>query len=146
MSALHPAPICPYCNTPSKLVDGQVIYPKRADLKSLRFWQCSPCQAYVGCHKEGAYVVVNGQKIVSDGTLALGRLADRDLREFKQKAHAAFDPFWVHSPNRTKARHKAYAWLASALKIDPKDCHIGQFDLEQCFAVILACEGRGVFK
>ncbi|AGK57523.1 hypothetical protein HYPDE_29238 [Hyphomicrobium denitrificans 1NES1] len=36
------------------------------------------------------------------------------------------------------ARKAAYRWLASTLALDPADCHIGMFDLDQCHWVIVA--------
>lgn len=121
-----------------------MIYPRRVDLATLKFWSCAPCRAYVGCHKAGAHMFINGKKVVSDGTTPLGRLADADLRTAKQKAHAAFDPLWTHDENRSKARKREYKWLANALGINPDDCHIGEFDLDQCFKVELACDGRSL--
>lgn len=59
--------ICSYCNNEAKLVSGNVIYPHRPDLAYLRFWQCAPCAAYVGCHK--------------GTTKPLGRIANAELRQ-----------------------------------------------------------------
>jgi hypothetical protein len=118
---------CPYCGALAILVGGDVIYPHRPDLASKKFWQCAPCGAYVGCHEAG-----HGQ---GDGTTPLGRLANAELRKAKSAAHAAFDPLWK---SRRMTRKEAYAWLASALKIDPDDAHIGMFDVGQCRAVVHA--------
>lgn len=130
-SASNP-PICPYCSQQAALVDGEAIYPHRSDLKPLRFWLCAPCHAYVGCHKDGAYLPGVG---TSDGIWALGRLADAELRMWKSKVHAAFDPVWKSGHMRRRA---AYSWLAAALKINHTECHIGMFDVERCKAAI-AC-------
>ena len=126
-------PICPYCNSASVLVGGNAIYPHRPDLYQLNFWQCAPCDAYVGCHKKGAHA--NGA--ISDGTLPLGRLADKALRTAKTKAHAAFDPLWKE--RRFKSRKRAYNWLAQELRITPHECHIGLFDLDLCRKVVDCC-------
>ena len=120
---------CPYCNQPAALVTGAVIYPHRPDLHHKMFWQCKPCKAFVGCHDKGV-----GQ---GDGTKPLGRLANAELRQWKQRAHAAFDPVWKA---RHMSRRDAYAWLAGQLGIKAEDCHIGMFDVDQCRAVVEAVE------
>ena len=110
---------CPYCCTLAVLVDGKEIYPHRPDLAHLPFWLCAPCSAYVGCHP---------------GTQRpLGRLANRELRQWKQRAHAAFDPLWKPGPmKKFKKRWQAYAWLAHAMQISTQECHIGMFDIARC--------------
>lgn len=123
--------ICPYCNNEARLVGGDAIYPHRPDLYRLRFWQCAPCDAYVGCHK---------------GTeQPLGRLANAELRRAKMLAHAAFDPRWRtrDKKQRPKTRGEAYSWLAKRLGVDRADCHIGMFDLEQCQQVVQVCLEQG---
>ena len=126
-------PICPYCGMASLLVGGDAIYPHRPDLSTLKFWQCAPCDAYVGCHKPGA----NVDGVRSDGTLSLGRLANAELRKAKQDAHAAFDPLWRNGC--FGSRRGAYTWLAKKLGINYKACHIGMFDIAQCHSVIKYC-------
>ena len=72
---------CPYCNNPAVLVGGDVIYPHRPDLYEKKFWQCDPCDAYVGCHRPGVGY--------GDGTRPLGRLANAELREAKKNVHTS---------------------------------------------------------
>lgn len=110
---------CPYCGQPVKQVTGEVIYPHRKDLYHRLFYACLPCDAYVGSHE-------------STG-LALGRLANRDLRQWKMKAHAAFDPLWK---SRKMKRFAAYKWLAGKLGLSINACHIGEFDIEMCRKVV----------
>ncbi len=112
---------CDYCRQPAQLVSGLKVYPHRPDLKSLRFWRCDPCGAYVGCHKN------------SPRHAPLGRLANSELRSWKQQAHSNFDPLWKTGRMN---RHEAYAWLADQMKIDFKDCHIGMFNVAQCKDVV----------
>ncbi|MDY6884041.1 MAG: zinc-finger-containing protein [Pseudomonadota bacterium] len=118
--------LCHYCKAPAKLTNGKSIYPHRRDLHKLKFWQCQPCDAYVGCHRNG------------DGTAPLGRLANAELRKAKSAAHRAFDPMWRDGKVK---RTEAYRWLAEQLEIDVKQCHIGMFDVEMCERVIEICEG-----
>mgnify|MGYP001068973319 CR=1 FL=1 len=127
---------CPYCDRAAALVTGAVIYPHRPDLFGLKFWQCEPCDAYVGCHKAGARV---GPGVISDGTLPLGRLANAALRRAKSAAHAAFDPLWK---SRVMKRREAYAWLAKELGISSANCHIGMFDVDACQAVVAVVKAR----
>jgi len=120
---------CPYCQKPAALVTGDVIYPHRPDLAAKPFYHCPACKAWVGCH---------------DGTTnPLGRLADAELRRWKSKAHAAFDPLWQRKITRgvgkKVARNAGYAWLAAQLRIERQACHIGMFDVALCQKVVEVC-------
>ena len=125
-------PDCPYCGKRAQRCVGSAIYPHRPDLDAKTFYRCVPCKAWVGCHP---------------GTnTPLGRLANAELRQAKQAAHAAFDPLWKRKAERfglskNKARGKGYAWLAMQLGIDQKDCHIGMMDVETCRRVVRVCNG-----
>lgn len=121
-------PTCDYCQQPAKLVSGTVIYPHRQDLADKRFWNCAPCDAYVGCH---------------DGTeTPLGRLANEELRKAKMAAHAAFDPLWQRSSPKQRfvRRSEAYHWLSKQLGLTFRDTHIGMFDIAMCQRVIEVCK------
>lgn len=113
---------CPYCNGVAELVGGEVIYPHRPDLEAKKFWNCAPCHAYVGTHP--------------GTTNPLGRLADKELREAKQKAHAAFDPLWRRGQQH---RNTAYAWLAEKMGKQEGKCHIGWMDVADCRRVVAIC-------
>jgi len=39
-------------------------------------------------------------------------------------------------------RAEAYAWLAGALDMRKRDCHIAMFDVADCNRVIAACQRR----
>lgn len=115
--------ICAYCNNPAPLVKGDAIYPHRPDLFDLNFYQCVPCKAYVGCHK---------------GTdNPLGRLANAELRQWKSNAHKVFDLIWREGHMKRKDAYKA---LAAEMGIEPKKCHIGMFDVQQCKQVYAICK------
>lgn len=135
-----PFPICPYCNTQARLFNGLSVYPHRPDLKMLRFWMCKPCDAYVGCHKKGAWVETAQGRVTSDGTLPLGRLANAELRKAKKDAHDALDMWWQCEDNKPKARCAVYKRLADALGISVYDCHIGMFDVDRCDEVLRICD------
>lgn len=112
---------CDYCGNDAKLVTGDVIYPHRPDLRKRKFWQCAPCDAYVGTH-------VNSRQ-----AHPLGRLANAELRGLKQRVHAVFDTLWQGGET---SRTDAYRFLAMALGIKPSECHIGMFNEERCRAAL----------
>ncbi|CBW37994.1 conserved uncharacterised protein [Salmonella phage Vi01] len=115
---------CDYCGQPAQYVGCDVVYPHRPDLRNLKFWVCSPCDARVGCHTHG------------DGRQPLGRMANAALRAAKQEAHRSFDPIWKSGQ---RSRSDAYSWLAHNLGIKKRDCHIGLFDIDMCRKVVAVC-------
>lgn len=95
-------------------------------------WLCRPCQAYVGVHKN------------SKDYAPLGRIANSELRDWKKRAHAAFDPLWQNRMSDLKcsksaARKVIYKWLTKALDIQRSDCHIGMFDVDMCKQTVEVC-------
>ncbi|MES2910563.1 MAG: zinc-finger-containing protein [Pseudomonadota bacterium] len=120
---------CRYCLKPAVLLKfGDEGYPYQWDYGPV--WNCAPCHAYVGCHP---------------GTEnALGGLANAELREMRQKAHAAFDPLWKGKMRRDKmakgpARRAGYRWLSEQLGIPVKKTHIAYMNLGECERVIEVC-------
>lgn len=109
---------CPYCNKKAELTDSSVVYGK--SYGKIYLCKCVPSWAYVGCHK--------------GSSKPLGRLADKQLREYKKKVHAAFDPLWKSGKMK---RPEAYEWLAKKLKIEKKECHVGMFDVNRCQVALL---------
>ena len=125
--------ICPYCNAHAVKCTGADVYPNRDDLRSKVIWRCRPCDAWVGCHP--------------GSDRPLGRLANAELRAAKVRAHAAFDPLWQAKMRRDKvgkgrARGAGYRWLAERLGIDPRECHVGYFDVPTCNRVVEICAAR----
>jgi zinc-finger-containing domain len=135
---------CPYCGSGVKKATGLQVYGKRCrpEFENHFYWVCDQfpwCDAYVGCHA---------------GTdEPLGRLADRELRSWKEKAHLFFDPLWKRKIERLRqkkggyyegirheARSAGYAWLANKMGLSLEDCHFGSFDIAQCKAAIEICE------
>lgn len=106
--------VCPYCNQQAKLVDSSVIYNGRS---FGMIWLCKPCDAYVGTHRN------------SKEHVPLGRLANKELRMWKMKAHAVFDPLW-RSGKMT--RDAAYSMLRNVMGMTESQAHIGKFDVEDC--------------
>ena len=118
---------CPYCGCKSKYVDSSVIYGKSYGM----VYMCEPCDAFVGVHHKTS-------------KKALGRLANRELREWKKKAHAHFDQLWKRGLKKGRKKHEvrnsAYKWLANELGIKVEHSHIGMFDVELCRRTIEACK------
>lgn len=111
----HHEIVCPYCGELAQRVTGELIYPKLPHLHSVIIYECTPCDARVGTHK-------NSGK-------PLGRLANKELRTLKMQTHAAFDRLWkCDHMDRTNA----YIFLAKAMGIKKQFCHIGMFNEDQC--------------
>lgn len=110
-------PLCPYCTGFSERVDGTAIYPHRPDLAHKVFYRCAPCDAYVGCHP--------------NSTVPLGTLANAELRRWRARLHAVFDPVWQNA-GFPGGRRLAYRRLARLMNLAPDDCHIALFDKDQC--------------
>ena len=127
------AKICPYCNCETKLVTGEVIYPKmvntvpRPNYLDKKFYVCTKNPD----HYVGTY---------NDNKTSLGRLADSELRKMKMNAHAAFDPLWKKGDKRIfPSRHKAYNWLSEKMNLPLEYTHFGMFTIEQCKEAIKYC-------
>lgn len=121
----RPRVLCDYCGNPAEMILGTTLYPLREDLSEKVFYRCVPCQAHVGCHP--------------NSDQPLGRLANADLRQWKMRAHAAFDPLWRSGQ---MSRKQAYAWLAARLGLTVEETHIGMFDVELCRLVVEAVRER----
>lgn len=111
-------PICPYCESHSVFVPSKKVY------------RCDPCDAQVGVHKHN--------------NSPLGGLANAELRIARAKAHSYLDPLWRYKVKKeavsaSNARKSAYQWLADQMKLKVDDCHIGEFNLEQCQEVLKHC-------
>ncbi len=119
---------CPYCKSATEfLQNSKAIYHGR---NFGPVYLCRPCQAWVGCHPRS--------------WLPLGRLANAELRKWKQKAHKAFDPLWQQQAARKqwpkgRARRVAYSWLSEKLNLQKGECHIGLFDIDLCRQVVEVC-------
>ena len=116
---------CPYCGSNVSLASSTIVYNGR-DFGLIYLCDSYPiCDAYVGVHR---------------GTnQPLGRLANAELRTWKKKAHAAFDPLWK-SKSAKMSRKQAYQLMQKLLNMSEEEAHIGKFDVEQCKILIQKLE------
>lgn len=109
---------CPYCGSGASLRDSEIVYGRSYGL----IWLCDAfpkCDAYVGVH---------------EGTKEpLGIMANAELREWKKKAHAAFDPLWKVGPF---SRSQAYRLLQELLSMTEDEAHIGNMGIEDCKSLV----------
>lgn len=110
------------------------------------FWGCSrfpSCRATHGAHPDGS---------------PLGIPANRETKNARIAAHAAFDPIWEDAAKvydgqkacrkersvrflKGMARTRCYVWLAAQLGLTVEDTHMGMFDKETCERVVAVCQG-----
>ncbi|MCC3679199.1 DUF3268 family zinc-finger domain-containing protein [Staphylococcus epidermidis] len=98
-----------------ELIENSEIYNGRSYGEWPYAYLCRDCGAYVGLHP------------ATD--LPLGTLADKPLREARNRGKRPFERIWRE---RYMRRSEAYAWLAKQLQLPAEQCHFGLFDAEQC--------------
>jgi hypothetical protein len=106
---------CPYCNNEAVWCENKELYGKNYG-KSYMIYLCKPCNAYVGCHN-------NSKK-------ALGTIANKELREWRKKAHLHIDPLWKSGKWTRKG---VYKYLS---KVFNREIHIGESDIETCRRIL----------
>jgi glutaredoxin len=128
--------VCPYCHAATEETDSATIYGAEfADANgNWKMLACMPCGAWVSTHRATG--------------IAMGRLADQKLRQWKQAAHAQFNKLYENRLiNRIMPefipglanRQKAYRWLSQQLGIPEGMTHIGYFDITLCKMTIKVC-------
>jgi len=131
---------CPHCHQQtSYLYDSTFLYGG-LDKGPVYYCPCKPSGVYVGCHK-------------NDPKVPLGFPADKHLRQYRQRAHEAFDPIWERyydllqrrddpSEHLTlqECRRMAYRIIALHMNVTQTHyAHIGWFDVKQCRKLIKLC-------
>jgi len=117
---------CPYCGEPAMLKTGADLFPNRPIIARKKFYTCEPCDARVGCHDETE--------------VALGTMANPELRRARRKAHQLMDALIGALSMRTtmkkyQARGKVYEMISHKMSLPVEKCHVGSFDLTQCYQV-----------
>lgn len=101
---------CPYCNSPTRIVDAAVVYG-RSDFGRLLMCSGYPaCDAYVGLH--------------SDKTDGKGSLARGPLRRLRRECHELFDTLW----ERETPLHRQQLYRAASKFFQVREFHIGHLD------------------
>jgi hypothetical protein len=113
--------VCPYCKSKTEYVDSERVYGKSYGM----IYMCVPCDAYVGVH-------------YGTSTLSKGSVAKKRLREWRKKAHEAFDPI-AFEQKKGWSRRKAYYWLSQQMNLPYELTHIGMFSVKKCQEVIKIC-------
>ena len=110
---------CDICGAPTNLVHNIEIYGHPVGEWEWHILCTDPkCGAHVETHP-------------GTGT-ARGQMATPETRQARIMAHQVFDRLW-----KTKYQRKnAYTWLAKAMGLSRRDCHIGKFSYEQCHEVV----------
>ena len=124
----------PFRPTVCNCCGGKVVYIENRQIYGRRYgsgycYFCTCCGAYVGTH---AYAP----------QIAMGILADRDMRELKMFCHNIFDKMWKDQRSRTRA----YRCLSKAMNITFNECHFGYFDrskLVKAQKILIAMRVRG---
>jgi hypothetical protein len=78
------------------------------------YYICLDCGASTGCHAKT--------------NIPFGKLADKQVRILRIKAHLFFDRLWKSGLIN---RSRAYAWLSEELKIEENECHISWLTKDQ---------------
>ena len=114
---------CPFCNSSVSLIDSARVYG--CSYGFIYLCDAYPnCDAKVGCHPQTI--------------IALGTLANKELRKWRSLVHRKFDPLWQSGvfPNR----QAAYKWLAKAMKLPLDRTHVAMFNIRQCQRAIARVE------
>lgn len=102
---------CGECGSPMEL--------RKSPKYKSPFWGCTQfpkCRGTHGAHPDGR---------------PLGIPANRETKDARIRAHAAFDALWKEGH---MSRRKAYAWLAN--KLNQTEAHIGEMSIGECNRVI----------
>lgn len=130
-----PKVICPSCEVATRLAHMSEVAPDRPDRHDRVAYVCDSCGNWVGCHANSAK--------------PLGVPANAGVRFMRVRLHEMLDPLWQNAGDRYfnaddraamrgMARRRVYGFLAAALGIPFKDCHVGMFDRQMCFEAMQA--------
>lgn len=109
---------CNLCGGLVIFTSNAMVYGKECGSGKMYF--CTECKSYVGTHKDRP-------------TIAMGILADKEMRDFKHECHETFDRRWKSAKtlDERKARRRIlYKRLAEKMEIPLEYCHFGYFNME----------------
>lgn len=114
-------PVC-FCGAETVYRDSAVIYHGYS--YGMR-WICSrfpECNGSVGAHPDGE---------------PLGTVPNAEDKKYRSMLHAQIDPLWQSQErSKKKARGSVYGWLRRLLNMTADECHIGNFNAEQCIEAL----------
>jgi len=106
---------CPYCKKEAPWVENKAKYGRNFG-KSYMCYYCKDCDAYVGCHQ--------------NTKVALGSMANAELRALRMQCHALIDPLWKDGK---MTRKEMYRMLNEKFG---RTIHIGWSREEECREII----------
>ncbi|MED5607824.1 zinc-finger-containing protein [Pseudomonas sp. JH-2] len=119
-----PAPTICECGGQVVLMNNSAIYGREyGDWPYVYACTAVGCGRYVGLHP--------------DTDLPLGTLADKPLRDARNRCKKPFERIWREDWMRRK---EAYAWLAQDMGISTEECHFGLFSTQQCEQAKQLCD------
>ena len=71
----------------------------------------------------------------------LGEPADAETKQWRIKAHDAFDQLWK-APDSTMSRSESYKWMIETLALTQDEAHIAMFGITRCKQLIEAIRVR----
>lgn len=98
---------CPLCDGKVEYVSNSKIYGK--EYGNGKCYKCIKCGAYVGVH--------------NNTDIALGILANKEMRQLKIQCHNYFDKLWRNK----KERNELYYKLSKLMNISKEHCHFRTF-------------------
>lgn len=110
---------CPDCGSPMVLRETKKF--SYGSGQPRKFYGCSTyplCSAAHGAHPDGK---------------PLGIPADKETKQWRMKAHAAFDELWKRY---NYSRKESYFLLQDIMHMTSKEAHIANFDIETCKRLI----------
>jgi ssDNA-binding Zn-finger/Zn-ribbon topoisomerase 1 len=116
---------CPYCKSDMILKETSKFKYKNGQNK--KFYSCinfPNCNGSHGASPEGE---------------PLGVPATKEVKDWRIKAHNAFDKLWK---NGKMTKNEAYSWISN--KMAKKKIHIGELDKIDCEKIIQIVEGRHI--
>lgn len=121
---MNEIPICPKCGSRMELRETQKY--TYSDGTFRKFWGCCRWPKCNGTH--GA---------TPEGT-PLGTPADDITKRWRIEAHKALERYMRLPGGHRMHRSVAYKDLSKKTGIEPRKCHIGMMDIEQCKLIIEA--------
>ncbi|MFK8398147.1 zinc-finger-containing protein [Pseudomonas sp. BGr12] len=119
-----PVPTVCKCGGQVTLMNNSAIYGREyGDWPYVYACTATGCGRYVGLHP--------------DTDLPLGTLADKPLRDARNRCKKPFERIWR---DKLMKRTQAYTWLADQLQLSTDECHFGLFDVPTCERAKAVCD------